>query len=50
MNRGIIKFTKGHTCLKSQLYHILVDNNNEIEEEDDFFLDYPNSLEEVESV
>ena len=45
-----IKFTKGHTCLKSQLYHILIDSNNEIEEEDDLFLDCPNSLEEVESL
>ena len=35
-------------CLKSQLYHILVDNDNE--EEPDLFLDCPNSLEDLENV
>ena len=45
-----IKFTKGYMCLKSQLYHILVDDSNDTEKEDDLFLDCLNSLEKVEDV
>ena len=34
-----IKFTKGHQCLKSQLYHMLLEIDHDSDEDNDLFLD-----------
>ena len=38
--------SRGYRCLKSQLYHILVDYNKS-EEDNDLFLDCKDSIDEV---
>ena len=41
-----VKFNSTHSCLKSQLYHMLVDCNDDKEEADDLFLDCEEPSEE----
>ena len=40
-----VKFIAGHTCMKSQLYHMLVETNVDNKAGVEEFLDYVDSLE-----
>ena len=42
-----IKWVQGHSCIRSQLYHILVDDTDDHEEELEEYMDYIESMEEV---
>ena len=39
-----VKFTRGHTCYKSQLYQMLVEGSDDTEEDTDLFLDCEDSI------
>ena len=44
------KYSFNHTCVKSQLYHILVENPTPSEPEVDEFLDCVDHMEELEAM
>ena len=39
-----VKFTRGHSCLKTQLYQLLLENEQEGEEDNDVFVDCDDPL------
>ena len=44
------KYSFNHSCVESQLYNILVENNTETDPDSDEFMDYVDHMEELEAI